>query len=76
MIKLNTDCSNCLHAKVCKHKDNAKHAMDMLKVTPFGIDPGATETWETVMNKFGVNIIFSCPDYIINKNIRTNVISI
>lgn len=76
MIKLNTDCNNCLHAKVCKHKDNAKHAMERLKVTPYGTGPNSDYDWETMMNSFGVNIIFSCPDYIIKKNTRTNVVSI
>lgn len=76
MFKLNTDCNNCLHAKVCKHKNNAKHAMEKLKKMTYGAGPNEDYDWETMMNNFGVNIIFSCPDYVITNNIRTNVRSI
>ena len=63
MIKLTTDCEKCLHAKVCRHKGNAKNAMEKLKKTRFGKGPNDDYDWETMMNHSGVTITFSCPDF-------------
>ena len=63
MIDLITNCNDCFHAKVCRHKDNAKAAMEKLKNMQFGKGPNDDYNWDTMMNVSNVNISFSCPDF-------------
>lgn len=64
MIKLATDCKDCIHSKVCRNKDNAKSAMEKLKKMQFGKGPNDDYDWDTMMKVCNVNINFSCPDYV------------
>lgn len=70
MIKLKTDCSNCVHNKVCRHKDNAKKAMEKLKKQKYSNIPDDDYDWDAMMNLSNVDIEFSCPDY---KNCIVNI---
>lgn len=64
MIKLKTDCDDCVHVKVCQYKNNPKFAMAKLKGTTFKSDtPGDIYTWEDKMVKDHVDIEFSCSDF-------------
>ena len=63
MIKLSTDCKKCMHAKVCKNKDNALHAMEKLKNSNYGKGPNYNYDWDIMMNHKNVDITFSCPDF-------------
>ena len=63
MIKLKTDCKDCIHEKVCKNKDNAKHAMEKLNNTRYGNGPNDDYDWDIMMDTQHVNIEFSCPDF-------------
>ena len=48
---------------MCKHKDNAKHAMEKLKNTQYGKGPNDDYDWDIMMKNQHVNINFSCPDW-------------
>lgn len=64
MIKLKTDCTDCVHSKVCQYKHNPRLAMDKLKKSTF--ESGASYdvcTWEIRMAKDHVDVEFSCPDF-------------
>ena len=63
MIKLTTDCSNCVHSKVCRNKNNAKNAMEKLKNQQYGDGPNDDYDWNIMMQHYNVKIEFSCPDY-------------
>ena len=63
MIKLITDCKKCMHAAVCKNKDNAAHAMEKLKNMTYGDGPNDDYDWNTMMEHYHVDISFSCPDF-------------
>lgn len=67
MIKLTTDCANCIHSKVCRNKNNAKSAMEKLKDLRFGSGSNDDYDWDTMMQVSNVNIEFSCPDYMFNR---------
>lgn len=64
MIKLKTDCNECIHVNVCQYKHNAKFAMDKLKETAFK-SPISNDicTWEEKMEYDHINVEFSCPEY-------------
>lgn len=65
MIKLVTDCSDCVHANVCHYKDNAKFAMDKLEKEIFTSKTSVNvSTWEVEMERYHVDIEFSCPDFL------------
>ena len=64
MIKLVTDCKDCIHAKVCRNKDNAKYAMERLKKMQYGTGPNDDYDWDIMMEHEHVTISFSCPDFI------------
>lgn len=63
MIKLSTDCKECIHEKVCKNKNNAKYAMEKLKGTTYGKGPNDDYDWDYMMKAKHVDISFSCPDF-------------
>lgn len=71
MINLKTDCEKCVHKKVCKNKDHAKHDMEKLKSMMYGKGPNDDYDWNTMMNSRNVNIAFSCPDY--QENTRPTI---
>lgn len=64
MIKLATNCNECIHAKVCRNKYNTNTAMEKLKNMQFGKGPNDDYTWDTIMNFSNVDILFSCPDFL------------
>ncbi len=63
MLELRTDCSKCLHGKVCKNKDNAKFAMKKLKDTNYGSGSNGDYRWDAMSDHLNVKVEFSCPDY-------------
>ena len=64
MIKLKTDCTDCMHSKICRYKHNARSAMDKLKKEIFTSEiSNDAYTWEDTMARNHVDIEFSCPDY-------------
>lgn len=63
MIKLKTDCKDCIHEKVCKNKNNAKYDMEKLKNTMYGKGPNDDYYWYIMMEARHVDIEFSCPDF-------------
>ena len=64
MIKLKTDCNECIHVNVCQYKHNAKFAMDKFKETAFkSAISNEVCTWEEKMECDRINVEFSCPDY-------------
>lgn len=77
MIKLKTDCSDCIHANVCHYKNNPKFAKDKLEKETFTSKiSNDVSTWEVETERYHVNIEVSCPDFV-KKNeplIRYNVI--
>ena len=73
MIKLKTDCKDCIHAKVCKNKDNAKNAMKKLNDTRYGDGPNDDYNWDIMMDFKHVDIEFSCPEFTSGVNIRRGI---
>lgn len=63
MIKLETDCNDCIYSKMCKNKDNAKNDMEKLKRTNYGKGPNDDYGWDLMMRSRNVVITFSCPDF-------------
>ena len=64
MIKLKTDCTDCIHSKVCQYKHNARLALDKLKKEVFtSAISNDVDTWEIKMAHDHVDIEFSCPDF-------------
>ena len=39
MLKLLTDCNECIHKRTCKYYDHPKQAMEKLKNTTYGDGP-------------------------------------
>lgn len=70
MIKLKTDCKDCIHEKVCKNKNNAKYDMQRLNSSIYGKGPNDDYNWEYMMNARHVDIEFSCPDFSSNPAVR------
>ena len=66
IITLKTDCKDCVHAKICRNKDNAKHAMNKLMDTIYRDGPNDDYSWDIIMQHKNVNIEFSCPDFMKN----------
>lgn len=63
MIKLKTDCEKCIHKKVCGNKGNPEEAMVRLSNDIYGTDPNDVSSWEQMMKRKNVDIVFSCPDF-------------
>lgn len=63
MIKLKTNCDNCIHKKVCKNINNAENNMNKLKKTQYGSGPNNDYDWDIMMKHNNVVIEFSCPDF-------------
>lgn len=63
MLKLRTDCDKCIHNKVCRNKNNPKHAMQKLVNTTYGDGPNDDYGWDVMMKSQNVDVSFSCPDY-------------
>lgn len=63
MIKLSTECKDCIHEKVCSHKNNAKYAMEKLKSMRYGKGLNDDYDWDYMMEAKHVDILFSCPDF-------------
>ena len=70
MIKLATDCKDCIHSKMCKNKDNAKYDMEKLKRTNYGKGPNDDYGWDLMISSRNVDITFSCPDFASSKLTR------
>lgn len=66
MIKLETDCDNCMHKKVCSFAYNAKNDMEKLKNTEYGKNPTEDYYWKDMVKYRNVDITFSCPDFQVN----------
>ena len=49
MIKLKTDCTDCVHSKVCQYKHNARLAMDKFNDSIFVSGSGDTYNWKEIM---------------------------
>ena len=68
MIRLRTDCTDCIHSKVCQYKHNARLAMDKLKKEVFtSAISNDVYTWEEKMTHDHVDIEFSCPNFARNQ---------
>ena len=65
MIKLEADCDNCMHKKVCSFAYNAKNDMEKLKYTQYGKNP-EDYCWKDMVKYRNVDITFSCPDFQVN----------
>lgn len=63
MITITSNCNNCIHSKVCKHKGNAETDMTKLSNMPYGTGPNNDYDWNTMSNHRNVTITFSCPNY-------------
>lgn len=63
MIKLKTNCNDCIHKKVCKNVNNARYNMTKLKDMQYGSGPNDDYNWDTMMEHHNVIIEFSCPDF-------------
>lgn len=61
MIKVKTDCNDCIHAKVCGHKGNVKMFYDRFKNENFGKGPNDDYDWVTMSEVYSVNIDIYCP---------------
>ena len=70
MIKLTTDCSECIMNKTCKYKNNAAYAMNKLKEMTYGTGPNDDYDWDTMMEVEHVNITFSCQHFISEARVR------
>lgn len=70
MITLKTDCGKCMHNNVCKNLGKAK--ADMMKLRDMTYSDGSTNEydWESMSKSRHVDIEFSCPDFLINRNFR------
>ena len=62
MFKLATDCKDCVHADVCRYKDNAANSMKKLQDMKFD-DNDAYHSWEGAMAAMRVTVTFSCGMY-------------
>lgn len=60
MIYLSTNCSECIHKDVCRHRNNATYAMNKLKGMTYGDGPNDDYDWDTMMQVDGVDIEFKC----------------
>ena len=60
-IQLETDCTKCIHYKVCAHKNNAKNDKEKLEETMYGKGPNDDYNWKTIMNVHCVNVVYSWP---------------
>ena len=63
MIKLKTDCTDCVHSKVCQYKHNARLAMDKFNESLFVSGSGDAYKWRDKMTSDHVDVEFSCPDF-------------
>ena len=66
MIKLEADCDNCMHRKVCSFAYNAKNDMEKLKSTQYGRNNNTDYSWDDMIRYRNVDITFSCPDFQVN----------
>ena len=66
MIKLEADCDNCMHKKVCSFAYNAKNDMEKLKYTQYGKNNNTDYSWDDIIRYRNVDITFSCPDFQVN----------
>lgn len=62
MITLKTDCTNCIHSKVCKNYNEPKNMYNKLKDLRFGTGPNDDYDWNTMSESYRVNIDVSCKD--------------
>lgn len=63
MLKLLTDCDDCMFNRVCKYHNRPKQAMEKLKNTTYGEGPNDDYGWDVMMKQEHVDVSFSCPDY-------------
>ena len=63
MIKLKTDCTKCIHAKVCKNKNNVKIFYERLCDLTYGSGPNDDYDWNIMSDHYRVNVDISCPDF-------------
>lgn len=70
MIKLTTDCKDCIMNKTCKYHNNAKYAMEKLKDMKYGHGPNDDYSWDTMMEVEHVNITFSCQFFTSEAKVR------
>lgn len=48
MIKVKTECDDCIHSKVCRHKGNVEMFYDKLKNENFGKGPNDDYDWVNI----------------------------
>lgn len=63
MLKVATDCSKCVHQKVCRKVNNMEMLKNKLANTNFGKGPNDDYDWDTMSDSYGVDISFSCADF-------------
>lgn len=70
MIRLATDCKDCIMNKTCKYKNNALHAMNRLRGMTYGDGPNDDYDWGIMMEHQAVDITFSCRHFISEAKVR------
>lgn len=78
MFKLEADCDNCAHRKVCSFVYNAKNDIEKLKNTQYGKNPNTDYNWDVMAKHRNVDITFSCPDFqvnIVEKGVNIKLLS-
>ena len=64
MIKLKTDCDNCIHVKVCKNKNNARIFMERLSDLAMGcIQHNDNISVKAAADYYNASIDIYCPDF-------------
>lgn len=66
MMKVSTDCSNCVHNVVCKSSCNPMVVKERLAKTIVENNITMSNTgmtWEEYLKKMGVDVTFSCPNF-------------
>ena len=77
MIKLKTDCTDCIHSITCRYAHNARFAMDKLKKEVFTSDVSNDFcTWDDKMAHDHVDIEFSCPDFVRKHQINLREVAL
>lgn len=72
MIKLRTECNECIHFKMCRYVGSANTLLNKLKNTNFGTGSNDDYSWDKVSSNRNVNIEFSCPDFTKNVIVTRN----
>ena len=66
MIKVRTECNECIHCKMCKYIGRADTLSRKLKNTNCRKGPNGDYSWDKVSSIENIDIEFVCPDFIEN----------